>query len=181
MNMSRPARARVDPDPDVLAANRSQNAANMLGTLGLHPEFAGSFQVLAGSIINTASTSRRQRGLVILRTGWNCGSQYLFGQHTLLGRGIGITEAEIVALTRPLTTFPWAEDDRVLLEMADELYTDCTVTDPTWAALAERWPPKEILEFVMTIGFYFMACGIHNTFGVQLDEGVPGWPNVSPA
>ena len=74
-----------------------------------------------------------------------------------------------------------AEDDRVLLEMADELYTDCSVTDPTWAELAARWSPKEILEFVMTIGFYFMACGIHNTFGVQLDEGVPGWPDVSPA
>jgi 4-carboxymuconolactone decarboxylase len=101
MNMSRPARARVDPDPDVLAANRSQNAANMLGTLGLHPEFAGSFQVLAGSIINTASTSRRQRGLVILRTGWNCGSQYLFGQHTLLGREIGWATPGILEAMKP--------------------------------------------------------------------------------
>src|ERR1700722_17534192 len=181
MNMSRPARARVDPDPDVLAANRGRNAANMLGTLGLHPEFAGSFQVLAGSIINTASTSRRQRGLVILRTGWNCGSQYLYGQHTLLGREIGITEAEIVALTRPLTTFPWAEDDRLALQLADELYTDFAVTDTTWTGLAAHWPPKEILEFVMTVGFYFMACGIHNTFGVQLDAGVPGWPPVASA
>ena len=31
----------------------------------------------------------------------------------------------------------------------------------------------------MTVGFYFMACGIHNTFGVQLDAGVPGWPPVA--
>jgi hypothetical protein len=23
--------------------------------------------------------------------------------------------------------------------------------------------------------------GMLNTFGVQLDEGVPGWPDVSPA
>ena len=120
-----------------------------------------------------ASTSRRQRGLVILRTGWNCGSQYLFGQHTLLGRDIGITEAEIVALTRPLTTFPWAGDDRVLLQMADELYTDCSVTDPTWAELAARWPPREILEFVMTIGFYFMACGIHNASASSSTKASP--------
>ena len=77
-----------------------------MGALGLQPEFAASFQVLAGSTINMASTWRRQRGLVILRTGWNWGSQYLFGE-PLLGRDIGITEAEIVALTRPLTTFPW--------------------------------------------------------------------------
>jgi hypothetical protein len=62
-----------------------------------------------------------------------------------------------------------------------ELCTDCGVTDPTWAKLAERWPAKEILEFLMTIGFYYMVCGIHNSVGLQLDEGVPGWPNVSPA
>ena len=181
MSMARPSRARVDPDPGVLAQNRGQHTAHVSATLGLHPELSAAFGTFAGFVVNDASTPRRQRELVILRTGWNCGAQYEFGQHTLFGREAGITEAEIVALTRPLTTFPWAEDDRVLLEMADELYTDCTVTDPTWAELAERWPPKEILEFVMTIGFYFMACGIHNTFGVQLDEGVPGWPNVSPA
>jgi hypothetical protein len=181
MHMSRPAQARVSPDREVLAANRDRNAANMIGTLGLHPELHQSFNVMAGSIIDTASTSRRQRGLVILRTGWNCGSRYLFGQHTLLGREIGITEAEIVALTRPLATHPWADDDRAVLQMADELYTDFVVTDATWAELAARWSPKEIMEFSMTIGFYFMACGIHNTFGVQLDQGVPGWPDVSPA
>ena len=181
MTMGRPAQPRVDPDPEVLAASRGQNAANMLGTLGLHPELSKSFAVLANSIINEASTSRRQRGLVILRTGWNCGSQYLYGQHTLLGRDIGITEAEIVALTRPLTTFPWAEQDRLVLQLADELYADFVVTDATWAGLAAHWPPREILEFVMTIGFYFMACGVHNAFGVQLDAGVPGWPPVAPA
>ena len=59
-----------------------------------------------------------------------------------------VTEAEIVALTRPLTTHPWADDDLVLLQMADEIYTDSCVTDATWAKLAERWSPKEILEFV---------------------------------
>jgi 4-carboxymuconolactone decarboxylase len=181
MTMSRPARVRVEPDPDVLAQNQDQNAANMIATLGLHPEIASGFGALANAIINQASTSRRQRGLVILRMGWNCGSQYLFGQHTLLGREIGITEAEIVAVTRPLTTFPWAEDDRIVLELADELYTDCGVTDPTWTKLAARWPPKEILEFLMIIGFYYMASGIHNAVGIQLDDGVPGWPAVSPA
>ena len=118
---------------------------------------------------------------MILRTGWNCGAQYEFGQHTILGRAAGITEAEIVALTRPLTTFAWAQDDQLLLEMADELYTDFCVTDATWARLAARWSAKEILEFVMAVGCYFMVSGMLNTFGVQLDEGVPGWPDVSPA
>ena len=181
MSMARPSRARVDPDPGVLAENRGQPTAHVSATLGLHPELSAAFGTFAGFVVNDASTPRRQRELVILRTGWNCGAQYEFGQHTLFGREAGITEAEIVALTRPLTTFPWAEDDRLLLQLADELYTDFCVTDSTWAKLAERWSPKEILEFVMAVGCYFMVSGMLNTFGVELDEGVPGWPDVSPA
>jgi 4-carboxymuconolactone decarboxylase len=181
MSMARPARARVDPDPGVLAENRGQHTANVMGTLGLNPELSQAFGALGGFIVNEASTPRRQRELVILRMGWNCGAQYEFGQHTLFGREAGITEAEIVALTRPLTTFGWAEDDRILLQMADELYTDSCVTDPTWAKLAARWSPKEILEFLVAAGFYFMVSGVLNSFGVELDKGVPGWPNVSPA
>jgi len=181
MSLARPPRPRVDPDPGVLAENRGRHTANVAGTLGLHPELSTAFRTLAGFIVNEASTPRRQRELVILRTGWNCGAEYEFGQHTLFGREAGITEAEIVALTRPLITFPWAEDDRVLLQLADELYTDSCVTDETWAKLAARWSPKEILEFLMAAGFYFMVSGILNSFGVELDEGVPGWPKVSPA
>jgi hypothetical protein len=32
----------------------------------------------------------------------------------------------------------------------------------------------------MAAGFHFMVSGILNSFGVQLDEGVPGWPKVGP-
>jgi alkylhydroperoxidase family enzyme len=180
MSLARPARPRVDPDPDVLAANRGQYTANVVGTLGLNPEFSKAFSALGRYVVIEASTPRRQRELVILRTGWNCGAQYEFGQHTIFGREAGVTEAEIVALTRPLITFPWAEEDRILLEMADELYTDCCVTDATWAKLAARWTPSEILEFIAAVGMYFLISSILNTFGVELDEGVPGWPQVAP-
>ena len=180
MSMARPARPRVDPDPEALAQARGQYTANVTATLALHPELHAGFSPLGSALVNDGITPRRQRELVILRTGWNCGAVYEFGQHTIFGRENGVTEAEIVAVTRPLTTFGWAEEDRLLLQMADELYTDACVTDATWVKLAERWSSKEIMEFVMAVGFYFMVSSFLNTFGVQLDEGVPGWPAVGP-
>ncbi len=181
MSMARPARARVAPDPAVLAENRGRYTANVSATLALHPELAAAFGTFAGFVVNEASTPRRQRELVILRTGWNCGAQYEFGQHTIFGREAGLTEAEIVAVTRPLITYPWADDDRVLLQLADELYADFCVTDQTWAELAARWSTKEIIEFVAAAGCYFFVSSFLNTFGVELDAGVPGWPPVGPA
>ena len=41
----------------------------------------------------------RERELVILRTGFNCGSGYEFTQHTRIGLDAGLTEAEIESLS----------------------------------------------------------------------------------
>ena len=80
--MARPARPRVDPDPEALAEARGHHTANVTATIGLHPELHESFQTLGNAVLREASTPRRQRELVILRMGWNCGAQYEFGQHT---------------------------------------------------------------------------------------------------
>jgi 4-carboxymuconolactone decarboxylase len=117
--------------------------------------------------------------LVILRMGWNCQSEYEFGQHTLMGRDAGLSDEEIYAVTRPLSTFPWAAADRCLLQMVDDLYANDMVSDETWAELSARWEPSDLVELVMTCLTYRTVSGFLNTFGVQLDEGVPGWPDAS--
>jgi 4-carboxymuconolactone decarboxylase len=42
--------------------------------------------------------------------------------------------------------------------------------------LQADWTEAELLELVMVAGMYRMVSGFLNTMGVQLDEGVPGWP-----
>jgi hypothetical protein len=60
--------------------------------------------------------------------------------------------------------------------MVDDLYTDDCVSDGTWAELTARWSTPEIMEFVMAALCYRVVSGFLNTCGVELDEGVPGWP-----
>jgi alkylhydroperoxidase family enzyme len=60
--------------------------------------------------------------------------------------------------------------------MADELCEDDCVGDDTFAALAERWNEAELVELIVCAGFYRMVSGLLNSFGVPLDDGVPGWP-----
>src|ERR1700683_4245492 len=45
--------------------------------------------------------------------------------------------------------FPWADHERSLLQLADELYANDRVTDETWGELERRWATKEILDFVV--------------------------------
>ena len=128
-------------------------------------------------MLNATETPRRQRELVILRMGWKCQAVYEFGQHTMYGMAHGVTEDEVSAVTRPLSEHDWSEQDRVLLQMTDDLYTDDCVSDATWAELASRWSTTEIMEFLMSALCYRAVSGFLNRCGVELDEGVPGWPS----
>ena len=182
MALRRPTRARVAPDPKAAEEARERmrdmphNAVNVSATMALHPGLAKALGGLAGYVLNEAAVPRRQRELVILRMGWNCQARYEFGQHTLYGKANGVSDDEVVAVTRPLGCHPWSDEDRVLWQMTDDLYTDDCVSDATWAELTKRWDTPEIIEFVCSALTYRVVSGFLNTFGVELDDGVPGWP-----
>ncbi|MFN0092028.1 MAG: carboxymuconolactone decarboxylase family protein [Acidimicrobiales bacterium] len=181
----RPTKARVQPDPAAAEKAREamrgqpHNAVNVRATMALHPGVSRAVGALAGFVLNEAGAPRRQRELVILRMGWNCQAEYEFGQHTLYGLANGVTQGEVYAVTRPLSEHAWSDEDRVLLQMADDLYAADAVSDATWAELTARLSVPEIMEFVVAALTYRVVSGFLNTFGVELDEGVPGWPTTS--
>ena len=113
---------------------------------------------------------------MILRVGWNCRSVYEFGQHTLMGREAGLSEAEIGALATTRALGAWSADDEVLIALADEICADDCAAEATFAALRRRWSEPEIVELVALVGFYRMVSGMLNTLGVQPEDGLPGWP-----
>lgn len=183
MAMRRPVSPRVQPLESAVTKarevmkNMPHNAVNVRATMAQHPGLAGAFGKFTNFVLNEADTPRRQRELVILRMGWNCQARYEFGQHTLYGLANGVTTEEVSAVTRPLSEHNWSDEDRVLLQMADDLHTDDCVSDATWAELVARWSTPEVMEFVMAALCYRVVSGFLNTCGVELDEGVPGWPS----
>ncbi|MEZ5231658.1 MAG: carboxymuconolactone decarboxylase family protein [Acidimicrobiales bacterium] len=134
------------------------------------------FSQLGGTLLFRTTVGDRERELVILRVGWNCRSVYEFGQHTTIGLDSGLTEAEITALTRDPADGGWSDRDRALIALADDLCADDCVSDATWAALRPDWDDRQLVELIVTAGFYRMVSGFLNSAGVQLDDGVPGWP-----
>jgi alkylhydroperoxidase family enzyme len=112
----------------------------------------------------------------MLRIGWRCRSAYEFGQHTLIGKRCGLTDEEIHRLTLPADAPGWDDFDRTLVRATDELHDDAFIGDATWQALTERYGTEQIIDLVFTVGQYTLVSMALNTFGVQLDEGVPGFP-----
>jgi 4-carboxymuconolactone decarboxylase len=149
---------------------------NIFGVLAHHPKLMKRFNLFAGFLLNKGLLPARERELVILRVGWNAQAEYEFGQHTLIGRQSGLTDDEIVAVTRDPIDEGWSDDDRALIALADELAEHDRVTDETWSALSQRWNDAELVELLVVAGCYRMVSGFLNSAGVVLDEGVPGFP-----
>ncbi|MGE0879947.1 MAG: carboxymuconolactone decarboxylase family protein [Acidimicrobiia bacterium] len=123
----------------------------------------------------------RLRELVILRMGWNAQSVYEFGQHTLLGRSVGLSAEEIADVTRPIDQGSWGEREALVLQMTDDLYADDCVSDSTWAAMAELWNEAQLVALPALALTYRVVSGLLNTLGVERDAGVPGWPALVPS
>ena len=170
---------RIDPLPEEqvreLLGERGR-PLNIFLTLAKHEPLFAAFGQLGGYLLGRQATvPRRERELVILRVGWRSGSAYEFGQHTVIGKQVGLTDDEINRLAaEPLAG--WADDDATLLAMADELCADNDVSDQTWAGLAARWSEQQLLELLILAGFYRLVSGFLRSVGVQLEPGTPGFP-----
>ena len=183
----RPTEPRIEPITEfdgelaeimATALTHDGQPLNIFGTLGKHPKLLKRFNLLGGFLLNKGLLPPRERELVILRVGANARAEYEFGQHTVIGRECGLTDTEIAALTRAPDGHDWSADDRALIALADDLHADDCVSDDTWSDLAERWDDAQLVELLIVAGFYRLVSGFLNSTGVQLDEGIPGFPTA---
>jgi len=189
MTVDRPTQPRIEPislddvDDEELAATLETaltldgRPLNIFGVLGHHPKLLKRFNLLGGFILNKGLIPERERELVVLRVGWNARAVYEFGQHTVIGKRCGLTDQEITALTWAPHDYDWSADDLALIALADDLAADDCLSDGTWLALTVSWSDAELVELLIIAGFYRLVSGFLNSAGVQLDDGIPGFPD----
>lgn len=161
--------ARVAPVPGTgLAVTR---------TFARHPALAAAR--IGSNYVNRQSTlDPRHRELMILRTGWDCQSEYEWAQHVgSVGRAreMGMPVENIA---RGPDTPGWNAAERALLTAADELYRDSTVSDRTWATLSTHLDATGVVNALISAANYRQVSMALNAFGVQLDPGDEPFPNL---
>ena len=169
-----PAAPRIAPLP----AKGDAPTLNIFRTLDHNHELFKAFLTLGTHLLRGDVLPSREREIVILRTGWRSGTEYEFGQHTLIGRDAGLTDDEIAALAEAGAP-RWSDADRALVDMVDEICSDNVVSAATWQALASRWTEPQLLELVVLTGYYRLVSGLLNSAGVALEAQTPGWPDGS--
>ena len=169
--------ARNDETRELLAQvmQLTTGASNIFATLVRHPGLFRHWLPFGGKLL-VGKLPARERELLILRTAWNCRSEYEWGQHVVVGRAAGLTDDEIARVAAGPDAAGWSADDALLLRAADELHDASTLSDGTWAALAARYDERQLIEIPMLVGHYHMVAMTLNALGVEREAGVEGFP-----
>ena len=182
MRLSEPRIPALEPDQWNAAAQeimapfvKQGRTFNIFKTLCNHPDLAKRWLVFGNHILGKSTLPVRERELVILRIGYLCQSGYEWGQHVLIAREGGMTDAEIRSCKTGPSTPGLSDLDRLLLTATDELHADAHISDDTWNALAARLTREQMMDLVFTVGQYNLVSMALNSFGVQPDAGLPGW------
>ena len=118
----------------------------------------------------------RDREMLILRIGWLCRAEYEWAQHTPIGRAAGLTEDDLAHIIKGPDATGVPAHDKLLLRAATELHDKASISDETWNALAKIYDTKQMMDLVFTVGDYTVVSMAINSFGMQLEPGVTGFP-----
>jgi alkylhydroperoxidase family enzyme len=149
---------------------------NIFTTFARHPKLLKRWLVFGNHILFKSTLSAREREILILRIGWLCRSEYEWGQHAIIGRDAGLSDEEIRRITEGPAAPGWDPFEANLLTAVDELHRDSMIGDKTWAALSARYDTQQLMDVVFTVGQYTLVCMALKTLGVQLDDGIAGFP-----
>jgi 4-carboxymuconolactone decarboxylase len=167
-------RPLLETRPPAVGARLGDN--NIFSTLARHEDLFRAWLRLGGFLLGGGVLPARERELLILRTGYNCGSDYEWGQHVRIAEALGMSREEIMRAAEGPDAPGLEGGEQLLLRAADELHERARISDPTWAGLAESHDERALIEITMLVGHYHLVAFALNSLEVELDEGLEGMP-----
>jgi 4-carboxymuconolactone decarboxylase len=125
-------------------------------TLVVHGSLAARMRPLGAGILGHGLLEPRDRELMIHRTCARCGAEYEWGVHAaFFGKAVGLSDLQLAAtVTGPADDPVWSERERAVIRLADELHDAADVSDATYGELERYFTAEQILELVVTAGWY---------------------------
>jgi 4-carboxymuconolactone decarboxylase len=148
-------------------------------TLAIHQDLFARMRPLGAGILGHGRIDPRDREIVIARVCARAGAEYEWGVHaSTFGRAVGLSDEQLAASAVGTPQDPaWAANEALLVRMVDELHDGCDVSAQTWSELASRYRDDQLLELVITAGWYRLLSGVINAVRVPLEPWASRFPN----
>ena len=146
--------------------------------LANNPALAKPVLTLLSQLLEHNQLDARLRELVIMRIGWVTGSAYEWTQHWRVATTTaGIPPEDVLAVRDWKRSERLTAADKAVLAATDETLSGASISDATWAAVAEAIPdPAQQVEFVVAMGNWTMFSMLLRNLRVPIEDGVMIWP-----
>jgi alkylhydroperoxidase family enzyme len=143
-------------------------------TLAVNTRVYGRFH--AGGLLDRGLLTMRQREIVIDRTCALNRCEYEWGVHIAFFAAKVKFTPEQIAATVHGGNAEWAEDERVLLDVCEELDAARSISDDLWARLTCHFSSAQILEIIALVGFYRTVSLYANALRLPLEPNAVRFP-----
>jgi alkylhydroperoxidase family enzyme len=149
-------------------------------TLAVHPELAARMRPLGAAILAHGTVEPRLREVMIERTCALCGAEYEWGVHaTAFAAAVGLSEEQLASTARGRAADDvWSAVERAVFRLADELHETSDVSGELFAELGRHFTAAQILELVITSGWYHTISYVISAARVQLEPWAVRFPGA---
>jgi alkylhydroperoxidase family enzyme len=131
------------------------------------------FLGLGTAILSNAGFDPKLRELVILHVGRISRGEYEWVQHVPIGKAFGVSDEQIAALERgDADAACFDARERAVLNFTREVVEEVKASDAVFAETAKHLDAREIVELLVTIGYYMTIARLTETTGIEIDGPV---------
>jgi 4-carboxymuconolactone decarboxylase len=148
-------------------------------TLAVHEQLMSRMRPVGAGILGASALVAPQlREVVIHRTCALTGAQYEWGVHAVaFGAPLGLSRAQLHSTVHgDWRDACWEPEQASVLRLADELHQTSTISDELWEQLVAHFDEAQLLELIVTAGWYHVIAYICNGVRVQAEEWAPAFP-----
>jgi alkylhydroperoxidase family enzyme len=153
-------------------------------TMMVHGELAARMRPLGAGILGARATvPLGLRELMIDRTCALAGAEYEWGVHvTAFGAVAGLSDEQVRATALEGSQAAcWEHDQLMVLRLAEELHGTSTVSEDLWGELRAIFSDVQLIELVVTAGWYHVIAYLCNGLRVQLEPWAARFPTRDAA
>jgi alkylhydroperoxidase family enzyme len=166
----------VDPET---ASPETRRALDALPPLNVFRMLANAdtafapFLQFGGAVLQYLELDQVLRELVILQVAKQTNAEYEWVQHEAIAKVVGATEEQVRAVEAgDLTSDALASDAQALLAFIVQVIDTERADDEVFAAVREHFPPRQIVEAMLTAGEYLMLAKVMTHLDLELDDAV---------
>jgi alkylhydroperoxidase family enzyme len=152
---------------------------SLFRTLYLHPELASRMRPLGAGILGSGATvPPRLREIMIHRTCGLTGAEYEWGVHAVaFGDPLGLSEEQLRStVAGEADDGCWEGEERLVMRLAGELHEHSAISEELWESLTATFAPEQILELIVTAGWYHVIAYVCNGIRVQPEQWARSFP-----